>query len=91
MSLPNSLTILQTFADELAHPDRDILELELDVCIVSLFGKLGSAQMSYEVTHYDKSAGLFKVENISDTKLFWQALCMSSGTMDGARKRRFVI
>jgi RNase P/RNase MRP subunit POP5 len=77
------------FGDEQTPLSRDMLELQLEFCITSLFGKLGTAQVIYTLGAYDSKNGIIEVTDCEEPTKFWQALCMTSTTMDGQRKLRF--
>lgn len=65
---------------------RDYLEVQLDFCIASLFGKLGAASITYDVTQYQNE--LLEVTT-SDPLRFRQALAFTSKTLDGQSNLRF--
>jgi hypothetical protein len=48
------MTVQMVFGDGQPMPEREILDLQLEFCVTSLFGKLGSAQITYNLTHYDR-------------------------------------
>jgi RNase P/RNase MRP subunit POP5 len=72
--------------------ERDILDIYIDMAMQSLYGKVGSASIEYNVWEYSKKNGLLKIQTTAESmQKVWGALAISQATLDGLNALRFVL
>jgi RNase P/RNase MRP subunit POP5 len=88
MTKLSSTGIVQT--QETLSMDREVLDLYLDLAMTSLYGKVGSAPLQYQVKDYSrKQCTLTLLTNSESCWKVWTALAVSQATMDGIHAVRF--
>ncbi|CDW89661.1 UNKNOWN [Stylonychia lemnae] len=70
--------------------DREMLDLHLDLAVTSLNGKIGSADIQYQVLEYSQKDSKLKIiTDFSSVNRLWNSLMMASATFDGSTAIRF--